>query len=111
MIYEYVCEKCNRQWDVYKPVSRMQEDESCEACGSAGRRLITGGSGFMGEKVEHASFDPAFGCVVKGSSHRRSLAKERGMIEIGNESPDSIAKTLDAQREAKRLASYEECLR
>lgn len=110
MIYEYECDACRKRWDVWKPVAEFNTLETCE-CGGPGRRRITGGAGFIGAKVEDAAWHPALGQVVRNTSHARALAKERGMIEVGNESPDKIDREMTATREAIRERRYDEALR
>ena len=46
----------------------------------------------IGAKVENAEYNPAFGQVVKNKNHRNELAKQRGLIEIGNEKPSTLHK-------------------
>lgn len=63
---------------------------------------------FIGSKVEHPEYSPAFGCVIKNKSHRNEMAKQKGMEEIGNEPVEKIHKHFDTMREEKRERSWEE---
>ncbi len=109
MIYEYEC-TCGKRWDVWKPASEFDTSEPCE-CGRPGRRLITGGSGFMGAKVEDAMYDHAFGQVIKSSQQRREIAKARGMIEVGTESPETIHREMERTNREIRERRYDEALK
>ena len=84
-IYDYVCLDCNHKRTVLKRISEFERPESCPNCSSqAMQRLVSAGF-FTGAKVEDASYNPAFGQVVRNSTHARQLAKERGFIEVGND--------------------------
>jgi putative FmdB family regulatory protein len=106
MIYEYVCTECKKFFDVFKPVAEFDSPEFC-SCGLKAKRLISGGSGFIGAKVEDAVFDPAFGKVIRNSQHRRDEAKARGWIEVGTENPDKINSAMDKTREENRINRWE----
>ena len=108
MLYEYVCHACSHSWDVYKPAAEFDSPEACVVCGTPGTRQITGGSGFMGAKVEYAEYNPGLGCVTKSAEHRRQIAKARGLEEIGNESPDRVQSELNRDKEKARQRSWDE---
>jgi hypothetical protein len=96
MQYEYNCEHCHHVED-YVIVSKHSDDidriENCEGCGRVMNRQISKHISFSGEKVEDniSYFDPALGVEVSGRSHARRIAKERGLIEVGNESQNHLA--------------------
>lgn len=86
MIYEYQCNQCAVIFDVVKAVADFERAESC-ACGGDAKRLFRPKIHLSGTAVEHPEYNPAFGQVVKNKRERQELAKQRGMIEIGNDKP------------------------
>ena len=110
MTYEYACPSCAKRFDVIKTVSEMNAPETC-ACGTvAERQFVPSRVHFVGAKVQHAEWNPAFGQVVKDKYHRSELAKRHGMVEIGNDykTPDKIHETFDKVREEKREKRWSE---
>lgn len=113
MTYEYLCERCDRRFDVVKSVKEIDRSERCDSCEGIAKRQFSFRVHILGASVQHAEYNPAFGCVVKDKYHRAELAKRRGLVEIGNDfsSPDKIHKTYEAEREAKKEARYEQALK
>ena len=107
MIYQYCCTKCQHVFDVTKMVKDLNVNEFCIKCESPAERQFTPHIHIMGARVEHAEYNPAFGQVVKGKAHRAELAKRKGMIEIGNEKPETIHKHFDDGRAEKVNKSWE----
>lgn len=110
MNYDYKCKE-HGVFEIWKPMSEAAKPEHCPTCGTEGVRLWNNKSGFMGEKVEHASFNPGLGCVVKSRRHASEIAASRGLVEVGNEKPDTVHKEMDSLREHKREQSYNEVLK
>jgi len=81
--YDYQCIKCEHEIEVIKSISEYDSREDCPKCNSEMQRLIKAGY-FLNEKVEEATYNPGLGCVVKNRKHRNELAKQRGLIEVGN---------------------------
>jgi len=107
--YLYVCPNCSSENSIVKKIVDIDRDELCLNCDHkliSKDRRITGGNGFLYEKVENAEFNPGLGCVVRNRSHKRELCKRMGVEEIGNEKPESIHKYFDKSREEKRLTSW-----
>lgn len=107
MIYEFKCKHCGEKFDVVKSAIEFSRTEPCD-CGNVADLIITGGAGFMGAKVEHEEYCPALGCRVKNSQHRKEIAKERGLIEVGNENMDKYYDKMEAEREKRLEARWEE---
>lgn len=109
MHYPYRCPECEHQFDVAKSLSDIDLDEvcpECEAICSKKNRIVASGY-FYGEKVEDSVYDPVFGCIINSSTHRRTLAKERGWEEVGNECPDKMYDKLERDKSEKQEASYD----
>lgn len=112
-IYDWVCPQ-NHEFVTVKSMSEYEPGlmESCpECCELSTRDLSKGKTSFYGAKVEDATFHPAFGKVIRNSKHAQEEAKSRGMIELGNESPDKIHSGFERQRQETRVARYEDAMR
>ena len=111
MTYEFHCMKCDVMFDVVKPVAEIAHPELCKVCGNeATRSFVPSRIHIHGAAVEHAEYNPALGCITKNKKHRAELAKERGMVEIGNDfkSPDAIHKKFDGDREDRKKKAWED---
>ncbi len=111
MIYAYHCDACGHAFDVVKPVSEYNAPELCErkACGAPARREPFPRRTFLhGTSVLDAEYNPGLGCIVKSAEHRREIAKQKGLEEIGNEPPEAIHKHFDTRREEQRERQWAE---
>jgi len=86
MVYEYECNRCGKREDVCKSVKDFERVEKCEECASPMRVCLSAGY-FSGEKVQDAYFNHGLGQVVSSDQEAKQIAKDRGLIEIGNETP------------------------
>ena len=109
MIYEYHCQE-HGTFEVYKPMDEAHTEEVCPTCKTPSVRIWANRGGFYGEKVEHPEWNPALGCVTKNSRHAKQIADSRGLVEIGNEKPDTVHKEMNAIIESNRNRSYDEAL-
>lgn len=108
MIYEYECERCNRHFDVAKSVRDMDSPETCKCGGNAHYVFVPSRVLFSGEKVQEAEYNPGLGCITKNKKHRDEIARQKGVVEVGNETPESLHKMHDAERERRREKAWEE---
>lgn len=97
MKYSYHCVKCGSDHDIDKDMDFATREEICPDCSITMDRVYKPMM-IMKTGVQHAEYNPAFGCVVKNSKHRAELAKQRGMIEVGNESPEAIQKHCESNK-------------
>lgn len=107
MVYPYLCEKCEIEFDVIKHHSKSSSKEKCPECKRVATRIYTG-SLFIGTSVESAEYNPGLGMVIKSKYHRSEECKRRDLVEIGNEKPKVLRKEFSDKREAKRRKSYDE---
>ena len=107
-IYEYFCEPCSKQYDVIKSIKVYDKKDPCPECGKVGYRILSANIQFLGSKVEDAEYNPAFGTIVKSKRHRDELAKQKNMVEIGNEKVENIHNKFDSDRAQKLAKSYED---
>lgn len=107
-IYEYFCSKCDRKFEVIKPISQFNSPEKCEKCRKPVIKLVSSGIFFTGTKIEDAEYNPGLGVITKSKKHRDELVKRKNLIEIGNETPETIHKHHEKAREEKRKKSWED---
>jgi len=108
LIYPYHCLKCDHDFEVIKRVADIDNAEPCEACSGETERQIGGGQHFYGESDwDTAQWCPTMGCEIKSNAHRRQIAKDRGLTEVGNEHPDKMDKHYEDQRSRAREEAWD----
>ncbi len=104
MIYPYLCDNCANKFEVIKSVKAIDDHETCPTCKCSATRTIAVNQMFHGANDWNtAHYNHALGMHVRSNKEAQRIARERGMIEIGNESVEKIHKSFDSDRE-KRLA-------
>jgi putative FmdB family regulatory protein len=84
MIYEFLCKKCNAIDEIIRHHMDLADPVVCDECGSVMERKYTPPNiQTQGESIPH--FNPALGMMVRSDSHAREVAKQRGLVEVGNE--------------------------
>jgi putative FmdB family regulatory protein len=94
MIYQFECDKCQTDHEINKSMKDSGSVEKCPSCGNILTRVYSY-TYFIGAKVESPEYNAGLGCVTKSAKHRAEIAKSRGLIEVGNERPDSLKKQAD----------------
>lgn len=107
-IYDYDCEKCDKEYEIIKSIKEYDGKDQCPTCGNIGKRKLSRNIYFTGTKVEDAEYNPAFGKVTKSKKHRDELAKRMNLVEIGNEKTETIHNVFDKAREDKRKKAYDD---
>jgi putative FmdB family regulatory protein len=103
-IYEYRCEQ-EHAWEVIKPMSASQDSEACRECGALGKK-VPARFGFTGAgDWNRQEFNHGLGCVATPKQAEK-IAKDRGLIAVGNESPDKMHAKFDKDRADKREQRY-----
>lgn len=92
-VYPYRCLTCEHKFDIVKTVANIDSREICPSCqtNETARYIVpvnfTGASDW-----DKASYNYGLGCVTKNNKHAAQIAKERGLVEVGGESHETIAK-------------------
>jgi putative FmdB family regulatory protein len=107
MRYPYRCSDCSFEFDVVKSLKDIDQVEHCEKCGAVANRFIAR-THFYGARVEDAEFNPGLGCVVKNRKHRESIARDRGLVEVGNEDCEKTFQRFEQDRERRIEKSWDE---
>lgn len=107
--YIFSCSKCDKDFDVIMSIKEYERRAECPTCHNVSTdRVYTPDFHFIGAAVQNAEYNPAFGQVVKNSRHRNELAKEKGLIEIGNEKPETVHKHYEQARADKLKKSWDD---
>lgn len=103
MIYQYKCVECGHSFDVVKPVKDFDLKHSCPQCEHTETQIVISSKiHHIGARVQNAEFNPGLGCVVKNKQEREEIAKQKGLIEVGNERPDTLYKESVVKREKEK---------
>lgn len=107
--YDWLCEKCDLEFETVQSIKEYDGKQTCVQCGNPTIRVFKYCKfHFTGTKIEDAEFNPGLGQITKSKAHRDELAKKMGVVEVGNEKPDSIHKHFDSARETKIKKSWDE---
>lgn len=112
--YVYACAQCHTVFDIVKSVKAIDDTELCPGCSahcdSSTRQIqrtnFTGASDWNTQ-----TFNPALGCYTKNNRHARQIAKERNLIEVGNENVETVHKHFEKQREETREQRWKDAER
>lgn len=108
MIYPYECQNCGYDFDVYKSLSEMNRPEPCPKCDSDKTVRYIARCFFHGEKVQEASYNPAFGKVINNKSHlREEMSKYKDqtggeLVEVGTEKVENIHRHAEKTQKERR---------
>lgn len=102
--YPYCCDTCDTHFEVVKPVAELERQEVCSACGGIGKRYISRTHFYGASDWDKAEYNPGLGCVTRNAKHRERIAKERGVIEVGNDyrEIDTMHRENEKKREEQR---------
>lgn len=94
MIYEQECTSCGNKFEVVKPASEYDTIEICK-CGAEAKRVpFPRKIHLSNTAVQSPYFNHALGQVCTDNEARK-IAKERGMIEVGNERVDKHVQSAE----------------
>lgn len=110
-VYDYFCETCQIEFDIFKSIKEHRNKEPCPKCGKESPQdLSRCRPQFIGTKIEDAEFNIGLGKITKSKRHREELTKQAGMVEIGNDfkEPDKIHQHFDKNRAEKLKKSWDD---
>lgn len=88
-IYEFFCKKCNAIDEIVRPMSESSDPYDCPECGQRTvKKMSTPNIQTEGEQIPY--LHPAFGTVMT-DKQAKAEAKRRGLVEVGNDSQNSIS--------------------
>lgn len=109
-IYDYFCEKCDLDFEIVESIKdhEFPSVKPCPQCTNPAAQKPSCKIHFTGTKIEDAEFNPGLGKITKSKRHREELAKQLGVVEIGNEKPDTLHKHFDTSRTEKLKKAWDE---
>ena len=111
MIYEYDCPNCQYSFKVTKPLSRIDDTETCTECDTVAVRIISKSASFSRSAAAdwgNAHYNPALGKTVRNNSEANKIAKSMGMTAMGDEPLEKVHKKFDTERQQKIDRSYDD---
>ncbi len=107
MVYDYLCHGCGETYEVIKSVRFFDAEEHCPKSGTTMARQFAPGFIYLsGTKVQEAEYNPGLGCITKNKQHVKEICKQRGLVEVGNTSPETLHKMHDQERERRREQAW-----
>lgn len=67
-IYEYLCPKCNTEFELMRPISQMNDPALCPKCSASGQRLVS----VFASKADYYIKGPAKPALRKPARKRKS---------------------------------------
>lgn len=111
MIYPYTCTSCAKNFEIVKPLSRIDDTEICTDCGKAAIRVLAKSASFSRSAAadwDNAHYNPALGKTVRNNSEANKIAKSMGMTAMGDEPLEKVHKKFDTERQQKIDRSYDD---
>jgi hypothetical protein len=120
MLYQYICFKCDEEFEIAKPHTEVDHNEICPICTSKLTLIPFSRMVFLKPDSFQPHFNPAFGRVVNSKRDMRNevsrLNAENGydLQEVGTDKPQKRKRerkmkeeTLkDMAHEVKRIRGY-----
>jgi putative FmdB family regulatory protein len=57
-IYEYYCSRCKKEFELIRPMPRMEDPAACPSCGVEGKRLVSAAASKVGFYVRPPTKPP-----------------------------------------------------
>lgn len=64
-VYEYVCPKCRKEFELMRPISEADKPARCPKCGSKALKLISGFASKTGDSIQSPGKPFRKGTAVK----------------------------------------------
>ena len=106
-VYEYLCDHGHR-FDVVKSMSELERTELCPDCSAVAARQISRTNFTGASDWNTQSWNPGLGCYTKSHKHASQIAKNRGLVELGNEKVETVHKFFEKKREETRAERWAE---
>ncbi len=91
-----------------KPVKDFDLKHECSECGCEETTVVISSKiHHIGAKVQSSEFNHGLGCVVHSKKEREEIAKQRGLIEVGNEKPNTLHQESVVKREIEKQKEWD----
>ena len=74
-VYEYLCPKCRKQFELMRPMSESEKPAKCPKCGARAKKLISSFGSTTGGSIQAAGKPFRKKTAVKAPSGRAKIAK------------------------------------
>ena len=106
-LYTFKCSSCTKQFEQVQKLADFTGSLSCPECYSDAKAIIVKGHG--GFRMDKGRFySPALGRQFKNERDMRDYAKFNGLIEVGDEPPEKLARASAQIQEEKQNKFYED---
>lgn len=113
-ITTFHCQSCSSSFEAVYYYNNETNSPQCSKCGSIDtslpeiRDMGTCDIQLMGiSDWDSAEYNPGLGCVTRSRKHREQIAKERGLIEVGNEDVHRVSQMQDRKLQQRVEAATE----
>ena len=74
-VYEFLCPKCGRKFELMRPMSEAEKPAKCPKCGSKAQKLMSGLGSKTGDSMRAAAKPFRKKTVVRAPSSKAKAAK------------------------------------
>jgi putative FmdB family regulatory protein len=67
-VYEYYCEKCQKEFELMRPLSQVNEPAFCPDCGGEGKKLVSACASKVDFYIKPPAKPPFRGKLTGGAS-------------------------------------------
>ena len=86
-VYEFVCPKCGRKFELMRPMSEAKKPAKCPKCGSKAQKLISSFGSKTGDSIQAAGKP-----FRKRTATRAPSSKAKATIQKAGKSKKSVKK-------------------
>lgn len=76
-VYEYLCPKCHKEFELMRPMSEADRPAKCPKCGSKAQKLVSGFGSTTGGSIQPAGKPFRKKTVVRAASSKVKAAKTK----------------------------------
>ena len=76
-VYEYLCPKCDRQFELMRPMSEAEKSTKCPKCGAKAQKLMSSFGSKTGGSIQAAGKPFRNKAMVRVTSRKPKTAKAR----------------------------------
>jgi putative FmdB family regulatory protein len=85
-VYEYLCPKCRKEFELMRPISEADKAARCPKCGSKAVKLISGFASKTGDSIQAPGKPFRARTAAKGPAHRSKIESGKAAASRGRKS-------------------------
>jgi hypothetical protein len=86
-------------FEIIKDAKSYNSEEKCTCCDGVMSKVFS--SPQLMAINDKPEYNPALGTVIRNKSHLKNIVKEKGLIEVGTEKPDTIRKHSEKTKQQR----------